>query len=119
MGGNKDFFNRVEWSKIVNERILRSTARPFIKAISAPYKTVGYANLLVRMIDGHGAQSFLPILKKTDVKWLIETFGEPDAHSTALDANPDLWHRAVEAFRAAAQRDEQHFWRAHGFDRPP
>jgi len=115
----RDFFNRVEWSKIVDERILRSTARPFIKAIKAPYKRIGYANLVIRMTDKHGAHSFVPILKKTDVKWLVEAFGEPDAHSTAQDANPELWQQAVEAFRAASQRDKQQFYRSHGFDGPP
>jgi len=115
----KDFFNRVEWSKIINERILHSTVRPFIKAIKAPYKTVGYANLLDCWVGVHGVQSFVPILKKTDIKWLVEAFGEPDTHLTAKDANPELWRQAVEAFRAALQRDEQHFWQSGGFERPP
>ncbi len=115
----EDFFNRVEWSKILNERILHSTARQFVKAIKAPYKTVGYVNLVVCMTDGHGVQSFVPILKKTDVKWLVEAFGEPDTHLTARDANPELWQQAVEAFQAAAQRDEKHFWRSRGFAGPP
>jgi len=101
----EDFFSSVEWSQIVNERLLFSTARPFIKAIKTPYEMIGYANLA--------------LLNKTDIKWLVEAFGEPAGHSTARDANCDLWQRAVEAFRAGALRDEQHFWRSHGFEGPP
>ncbi|MEX0726211.1 MAG: hypothetical protein WD065_08080 [Planctomycetaceae bacterium] len=101
----EDFFGQVNWSEIINERILHSTARSSVKGIKTTYQIIGYDNLA--------------ILNKTDVKWLVEEFGEPDCHSTAKDANPDLWHRAVEAFQAAAQRDEQHFWRSHGFDGPP
>lgn len=115
----EDFFNRIEWSNILDERILHSTARQFVKAIKAPYKTIGYANLLVCMTNGHAIQSFVPILKKTDVKWLVEAFGEPDTHLTARDANPELWQQAVEAFQDAAQRDEEHFWRSQGFIIPP
>ena len=50
---------------------------------------------------------------------LVEAFGEPASHSTAQDANADLWQRAVEEFQAAAQRDEQHFWRSREFEGPP
>jgi hypothetical protein len=101
----ENFFSRVEWSKIINERILHSTARLSIKGIKTPYETIGYANLA--------------LLNRTDVKWLVETFGEPASHLTAEDANSDLCQQAVEAFQAAAERDEQHFWRSQGFDRPP
>ena len=100
----ENFFEHVEWGKIVDERILHPTTRPFIKRLKAPYDTIGYANLA--------------LLKKTDVKWLVEAFGEPETHSTARDANLELWQEAVEAFRAAAVRDEQKFWRSRGFDPP-
>ena len=100
----EDFFTQIEWNRISDHGILRSATRPFIKRIQAPYKTIGYANLY--------------LLKKTDVKWLVEAFGEPEAHSTARDANLELWQEAVEAFRAAAVQDEQKFWRSRGFDAP-
>ncbi|HUT88804.1 MAG TPA: hypothetical protein VMY37_04870 [Thermoguttaceae bacterium] len=99
-----DFFTQVDWGKISDHGILRSATRPFIKRIQTPYRTIGYANLY--------------LLKKTDVNWLVEAFGEPEAHSTARDANLGLWQEAVEAFRAAAVRDEQKFWRSQGFDPP-
>ena len=101
----ENLFMDLEWSKIVTERILHSTARSCIKGLKAPYDIIGYQNLA--------------LLNKTDVKWLVEAFGEPARHSTAREANPELWQRAVNAFREAEGKDEQHFWRSHGFDGPP
>lgn len=101
----ENFFTHVNWSNIINERILHSTARSCVKGLNTPYQMIGYEKLA--------------LLNKTDVKWLVGAFGEPGCHSTAKDENPDLWQRAVEAFQAAAQRDEQHFWRSQGFAGPP
>lgn len=101
----ENFFVDIQWNKIVTERILHSTARSCIKGIKAPYTSIGYENL--------------GLLNKTDLTWLLEAFGEPETHATAQDANGELWQKAVETFRAAEQRDEQHFWRSHGFDGPP
>lgn len=101
----KDFFTEIEWNKIVTERILHSTARSCIKGIKAPYDTIGYKNL--------------SLLNKTDVKWLVEAFGEPRSHSSARDANLELWQQAVETFRSTEEKDEQHLWQSFGFDGPP
>ncbi len=101
----ESFFGNIEWGQILNERMLHSTAQPWIKGIKAAYDLIGYANL--------------GLLNKTDIKWLVEAFGEPTIHSTAREANPDLWQRAVDAFQVAAKNDERLFWRAHGFDNPP
>lgn len=100
----ENFFAHVDWNKIINERILHSTARLSIKDIKTPYEIIGYKNLA--------------LLNKTDVKWFVEAFGEPSSHSTAKDANSELWNRAVKTFQAASERDKQHFWRSHGFDGP-
>ncbi len=101
----ENLFTDLEWSKIVTETILHSTAHSSTKGLEAPYKMIGYQNLA--------------LLNKTDVKWLAEAFGEPERHSTAREANPGLWQRAVEAFCQAEEKDEQHFWHSHGFDGPP
>jgi hypothetical protein len=95
----------LEWSKLVTDRILHSTAHSCIKGLKSPYETIGYKNL--------------GLLNQTDVKWLVEAFGEPEAHRTAREVNPELWQRAVELFRQAEGKDEKHFWRSHGFNGPP
>jgi hypothetical protein len=100
----ENFFSSIKWTEIVNEDILVPTARACIKGIKAPYQTIGYANL--------------SLLKKTDVKWLVEAFGEPHGHSTARNVNPGLWQHAVKEFQVAAKRDEEQFYRSHGFDVP-
>jgi hypothetical protein len=101
----ESFFDGIPWQRILSERILHSTAISCIKGIRSPYQEIGYRNL--------------SLLNKTDVKWLVEALGEPSGHSTAKDANRDLWKQAVSAFRAAEAKDERHYWRAHGVDRSP
>jgi len=89
----ENFFNYVDWGGIISERTIHSTAISSIKGIKAPYKTVGYEKL-----------SFL---KKTDIKWLIEAFGEPKQHTNAKEANPEIWRQGVEKFRIAREKDAQ------------
>ena len=98
----ENFFDSVNWGSIINDRILFSTARPFVRGVKAPYETIGYHNLA--------------LLKKTDVKWLVEAFGEPVSHSSARDANLELWREAVEAFRLATIRDKKEFYGPDGYD---
>lgn len=101
----QDFFDGIEWNRVHDNLLLHSTAKACIADIETPYDKIGY--------------SHLALLKKTDVKWLVEELGEPKGHSTAREANPALWQKAVEVFRDAAKRDEQQFWRSHGFSTLP
>lgn len=93
----ENFFNHVDWGWIISDRTIHLTAHSIIEEIKAPYKTVGYKEL--------------GLLKKTDVKWLIEAFGEPGQHTNAKEANPELYEQAVEKFRVAREKDEQQWQR--------
>jgi len=93
----ENFFNHVDWGWITSDRTIHSTARSSIQGIKAPYKTVGYKEL--------------GLLKKTDIKWLIEAFGEPEQHTNAKEANPELYEQAIEKFRVAREKDEQEWQR--------
>ena len=93
----ENFVNHVDWGWIISDRIIHSTSHSSIQGIKSPYKTVGYKEL--------------GLLRTTDIKWLIETFGEPNEHKNAKEANPELWDQAVEKFRLAREKDEQRLQR--------
>ena len=101
----ENFFTGIDWYSILTKQVLHSTALSCVKGIKTPYLKIGYKNL--------------GLLNKTDLKWLVEAFGEPDIHATAKDVNEELWQEAVETFRVEEQRDERDYWRSHGFDGPP
>lgn len=101
----ENFFSDIQWNRILSDKILHSVSLSCIKGINTSYHQIGYKNL--------------GLLNKTDLKWLVEAFGESEVHVTAQDANMVLWQKAVEAFSAAEQRDERHYWRSHGFEGPP
>lgn len=60
-----------------------------------PYDRLGYRHL--------------QLLSKTDIKWLVEAWGEPAAHRTSRDLERDLWTQsvdmAIEALRGALKVD--------------
>lgn len=39
----------------------------------------------------------LPLLNKTDRKWILEAWGEPETHTTLRALYPDIWSAAVRA----------------------
>jgi hypothetical protein len=84
------FFSRLPWTGVMSERLLHSTARSCIVGLATDYDSIGYEHL--RM------------LKVTDVRWLIEAFGEPKQHRTAREANPELWDRARLAFATVSHQ---------------
>lgn len=47
------------------------------KKLPFTYKSLGYKNL--------------PLLNKTDVKWLVSRWGEPDSHMTLNAMHKDVW----------------------------
>lgn len=104
-GVAENFFRYIEWNKIITEDILHPTAIACLEGIECPYPGIGYAHI--------------ELLNQTDAKWLVEAFGEPSRHWNAKDANPELWQAAIETFRKAKRRDEQHYWGSRGFDGPP
>jgi hypothetical protein len=113
-----NFFQGTNYNRIINENILHSTTLPFVSEIKTPYEIIGYKKLQKCLINGEGKESFISILKQTDVKWLIEAFGEPKSHNTAQNVNLELWKQAVNAFKAAEAEDELLFWSSSGFNKP-
>ncbi len=57
--------------------VIESIPGEKLKTLPFSYKSLGYTDLA--------------LLNKTDIKWLIETWGEPEAHSTLHKLHLDVW----------------------------
>lgn len=51
----------------------------------------------------------LSLLNKTDVKWLVEAWGEPSSHSTLNDLHKDLWNEYEAKLINRRKEDEEKF----------
>jgi hypothetical protein len=99
----ESFFSDIEWGKIINDKILTRVSRSFVDRVQHPYRTIGYSKLP---------------LQKTDIKWIVDAWGEPNDHHNAAFANRELLLEANNSFNAAAKEDEIKFWGKHGFEPP-
>ena len=60
--------------------------------LELPYEEIGYEKL--------------ELLNKTDVKWLVEAWGEPSTHQIAQQFHKALWKDAVQKYRANLRKEE-------------
>jgi hypothetical protein len=74
--------------------VAESIRRETWERLDMPYRSIGYGKLV--------------LLNKSDRKWLIDAWGEPERHLSAQEFHRAHWESAVAAYReAAARRDEQ------------
>ena len=78
--------------------IIESIPGEIIKSMKINYKKLGYEKL--------------DLLNKTDIKWLKEILGEPDAHSTLNELQSDVWCEYEQKFN---QRRGREFLRLKDF----
>lgn len=97
----ENFFSSVKCFDVIDIDLCTLTAKPFIDQISHPYDQVGYREL--------------KLLNTTDIKWLVEQWGEPNRHSKAKAANKKLFKDAREKFATAAKKSQDDLFRAHNF----
>lgn len=100
----ENFFNSIKCFDVIDIDLCSFTAQPFIGQIAYPYHQIGYEKL--------------NILKTTDIKWLVEKWGEPKRHSNSKTVNKNLLKEAAEKFATAAKKSEEELFRTHGFDPP-
>lgn len=70
----------IPYSNVLQEpgyNVIESIPAKKLKGLSFSYKSLGYERL--------------ELLNKTDKKWLIETWGEPNTHTTLHEMHIDLW----------------------------
>lgn len=66
-----------------------------LKALEFPYAEIGYTEL--------------GLLNKTDVKWLIGAWGEPEKHQTAQSHQEECWSTYVARVAKQVERHEKNF----------
>jgi len=69
----------IPYSEVLKEpgyNVMESIPGKKLKGLPFSYKSLGYEKLL---------------LNKTDIKWLIENWGEPDTHTTLHEMHNDVW----------------------------
>lgn len=71
--------------------VMESIPGEKLKTLPFSYKQLGYTDLT--------------LLNKTDVKWLIETWGEPEAHSTLHKLHLDVWEEYEDKLRIKRNSD--------------
>jgi len=64
-----------------------------IRSMTFEYRTLGYERL--------------ELLNATDRKWLVEIWGEPDAHSTLNVLNRNLWRELEDRLMRKRQEREE------------
>ena len=70
----------IPYSKVLEEpgyNVIESIPGKKLKELPFSYKSLGY--------------EYLELLNKTDIKWLIENWGEPNEHTTLHKMHNDLW----------------------------
>lgn len=73
--------------------VAESMNRRLWESLDSPYKAIGYSDL--------------GLLNKTDVKWIVAAWGEPDSHSKACAHHADFWRGAVVEARKKRERETQ------------
>lgn len=63
------------------------------ESLNAPYKAIGYTEL--------------GLLNKTDVRWMVAAWGEPDSHTTAYANHEVFWQEAVVEARRMQEREKE------------
>lgn len=64
-----------------------------LKALGFSYSEIGFSEL--------------SLLNKTDSKWLIELWGQPDQHSTLHSKYPEVWLEYEEKYKQEQIREDQ------------
>jgi hypothetical protein len=64
-----------------------------LKNLEFEYKTLGY--------------KYLKLLKKTDVKWLIENWQEPEDHNTLYELHKELWFHYESLLKVKRRKEEE------------
>lgn len=83
----------IPYSAVLQEpgyNIMESVPGGVLRALPFSYKDLGYQKLR--------------LLTKTDVKWLVEAWGEPAAHTTLHELHHGVWAEYEERLRLARQR---------------
>lgn len=76
------------YSPVFNCNVAESISKKTLKSLSMPYQDIGY--------------NFIPA-KKTDIKWFVDSWGEPNQHISAQEYHASIYNEAFEKYRLKIQ----------------
>jgi len=88
----------IPYSEVLKEpgyNVMESIPGSKLKSIPFSYRDLGYEKL--------------ELLNKTDVKWLIEAWGEPECHSTLHKMHIDLWKEYENKLHVKRKKHDEKF----------
>lgn len=88
----------IPYSDVLQEpgyNVIESIHGKILKNMSFTYDTLGFKKLA--------------LLNKTDIKWIVEEWGEPNKHATLHDIHIDVWREYEEKLRDKMLKRRQEF----------
>ncbi|MDY0301433.1 MAG: 3'-5' exonuclease [Trichlorobacter sp.] len=80
----EDIFESLSFDGLRSSHLAKFVSLADLGGIRVDYMNIGY--------------QFVNSLRKTDIKWLVEAFGEPAEHQTSQDLWPDIRQDAISRF---------------------
>lgn len=93
----------IPYSEVLKEpgyNVIESIPGKKLKGLPFSYKSLGYEKLA--------------LLNKTDIKWLTESWGEPDEHTTLHQMHNDVWVEYELKLKGKRKQREQEFSKSIG-----
>ena len=90
----------IPYSEVLKEpgyNVIESIPGKVLKGLNFSYHELGYQKL--------------KLLNKTDIKWIINCWGEPDSHTILHELNIDIWKEYEDKLKAKRDKDNQAFLR--------
>lgn len=95
----------IPYSEVLKEpgyNVIESIPGKKLKGLPFSYKSLGYEKLA--------------LLNKTDIKWLTESWGKPDKHTTLHQMHNDVWVEYELKLKGKRKQREQEFFNSIGMD---
>ena len=90
----------IPYSEVLKEpgyNVMESIPGKMLNSLAFSYNELGYQKL--------------KLLNKTDIKWIISCWGEPDSHTTLHNLHIDIWKEYENKLKAKRDKDHHAFLR--------
>lgn len=101
----ENFFETTSWHQVLDMGSACSMAGSILPDIDCSYDTIGYKNL--------------EALKATDIKWMLEKWGEPSQHTSAKNQNLAAWSKAKDEFTTTSKQQWKAIYKSAGLPQEP
>lgn len=100
-----DGFFGVTAAQVFNDRKASSIAKRYMPKIDCSYDQIGYEKV--------------GTLNVTDIKWIVEKWGEPSRHADPTKHNSSLYAELERELEAEHKKEMEHFYKGSGFSPEP